>query len=215
MNRATLFCMLLAALAGFWLEGPRAGAQNPNDAWRGSPADAAPTGPTLVPLGPPHNQPPLSQYPALQQRPAPPATAGSLRVVAHRAKPVGPGTGRLGTAEQGSENLRLQLRTLAYDPTFAKPGQQDQPISRDQGILKYAAPDKGLYRVDSDHPEQWLCDGRSIYEYKYKEKQVVEYPLPADRQGKAIADGPVPFVLRGRYAEAQTALLPAFDDPAT
>jgi len=51
--------------------------------------------------------------------------------------------------------------------------------TKDQGILKYAMPDKGLYasfntdvngkwmRLSARRIEHWLCDGNSVYEYKY------------------------------------------------
>jgi TIGR03009 family protein len=87
----------------------------------------------------------------------------------------------------------------------------------DEGALKYSTPDKGLFRVDgnrsllwtwdplkndwsgparipSDRSEQWISDGKSIFEYKYTDKKMIEHRLPPERQGKAIADGPLPFV---------------------
>jgi TIGR03009 family protein len=54
--------------------------------------------------------------------------------------------------------------------------------------------------------EYWVCDGLSIWEYNFNEKQLVERKLPPELQGKAIADGPLPFLfsakadkLTGRY----------------
>lgn len=78
-----------------------------------------------------------------------------------------------------------------YDAVF---GQATEPKTVDRGVVKYAAPDKGLFRVDGPRAEQWICDGKSIFEYKYPEKKVVEHRLPPELQGKAIADGPLPFV---------------------
>jgi TIGR03009 family protein len=42
--------------------------------------------------------------------------------------------------------------------------------------------------------EQWVCDGKSVYEYRKVQKQVVERPIPPELQGKAIVDGPLPFL---------------------
>jgi TIGR03009 family protein len=78
-----------------------------------------------------------------------------------------------------------------YDGVF---GNGSQPKFTDLGNLAYAAPDKGMYRIDGERAEQWICDGRSIYQYKFPERKVVEYPLPPELQGKAISDGPLPFV---------------------
>ena len=77
----------------------------------------------------------------------------------------------------------------------------------DTGELKYVAPDKGMFRINTDaRKERWICDGKSIFEYDYQKKQVVEYNLPPELQGRAIAEGPMPFFfaakaqqLRDRY----------------
>jgi TIGR03009 family protein len=62
------------------------------------------------------------------------------------------------------------------------------------GVLRYAQPDKGMYKIESDTGEYWLCDGKAIYEFRASTKQLVENRLPPALQGKAIADGPLPFV---------------------
>ena len=90
------------------------------------------------------------------------------------------------------------------------------------GELKYAAPDKGLFRVreskqwnpearryevrGGEAGEHWVCNGESIYEFRHAERQLRETKLPPEMRGKAISDGPLPFVfgakadtLRKRY----------------
>jgi TIGR03009 family protein len=78
------------------------------------------------------------------------------------------------------------------------------------GELKYAAPDKGLFRVKEakqwsteanryevvpgDAGEHWVCNGESIYQFRHTERQLVETRLPPEMRGKAISDGPLPFV---------------------
>jgi TIGR03009 family protein len=78
------------------------------------------------------------------------------------------------------------------------------------GELKYAAPDKGLFRVKEtkqwspearryeirggDTGEHWVCNGESIYEFRHSERQLRETKLPAEMRGKAISEGPLPFV---------------------
>jgi len=42
--------------------------------------------------------------------------------------------------------------------------------------------------------EHWVSDGKSIYEYRAQDKQLVERPIPQELQGKAIVDGPLPFL---------------------
>jgi TIGR03009 family protein len=42
--------------------------------------------------------------------------------------------------------------------------------------------------------EHWVCDGKSVFEYRHDQQQVVERPIPVELQGKAIVDGPLPFL---------------------
>jgi TIGR03009 family protein len=84
--------------------------------------------------------------------------------------------------------------------------------SKSQGEIKYAQPDKGMFRVseklewssanknyaDSSDFEHWICDGASIYQYDYRQSQLIERPLPPELQGQAIADGPIPFLFGAR-----------------
>jgi TIGR03009 family protein len=78
------------------------------------------------------------------------------------------------------------------------------------GELKYAAPDKGLFRVreskqwnpearryevrGGEAGEHWVCNGESIYEFRHADRQLRETKLPPEMRGKAISDGPLPFV---------------------
>jgi len=107
-----------------------------------------------------------------------------------------------------------------YDPIFAKPNADPKaPTYKDQGILKYAAPDKGVFQiltsetpegkmgpVEDDRADHWICDGKSVFQYIPKQKRLVEHKMPPEMQGKAIVDGPLPFLfgadaqkLRQRY----------------
>jgi TIGR03009 family protein len=108
----------------------------------------------------------------------------------------------------------------AWSP--ADGGGERLAFSESSGEIKYAAPDKGLFRVKEstqwnpeirryekktgDTGEHWVCNGSSIYEFRHSERQLRETRLPPEMQGKAISDGPLPFVfgakadtLRKRY----------------
>jgi TIGR03009 family protein len=88
-----------------------------------------------------------------------------------------------------------------------------------EGTIKYAQPDKGLFRVEKlvsvippnqpggqpqeilqspEMGEHWICDGAKIYSFEANKKQVTVTPLPAEMRGKAIADGPLPFMFGAR-----------------
>jgi TIGR03009 family protein len=109
------------------------------------------------------------------------------------------------------------LTLAAVDPNAPK-GTQPQAISKDQGILKFAAPDKGIYHIlysdkagkweptPPEKVEHWMCDGNSIFQYDYQQNQVIECPLAPNLKGKQITEGPLPFLfgaeakmLRERY----------------
>jgi len=82
-----------------------------------------------------------------------------------------------------------------YDTVFAKPNQP--PPLPEKGTLRFAAPDKGQMIIEAKDPknsEQWLCDGRSIYQFDYTQNEVTEFVMPPELQGKGIGDGPLPFV---------------------
>jgi TIGR03009 family protein len=89
--------------------------------------------------------------------------------------------------------LESKFYRWKYDLTFGN----GQPPKPDEGELKFAAPDKGMMKIEAKDPvlsEQWLCDGKAIYQFNYKERLVTEFVLPLEMQGKGIGDGPLPFV---------------------
>jgi TIGR03009 family protein len=87
-----------------------------------------------------------------------------------------------------------------------------------EGAIKYAQPDKGLFRVeklsvyeppppmtpppanpsyakqDETLGEHWVCDGKQIFQFDARSRKVIVTPLPPAMQGQAIADGPLPFM---------------------
>lgn len=95
------------------------------------------------------------------------------------------------------KTFECRFTRFRYDAVF---GNAQQPL-QDQGDLKYASPDKGLFRIEGQQPEQWICDGKSIFQFDYQNKKVIEHKLPPEMQGAAIADGPIPFLFG---AKAQT-----------
>lgn len=96
------------------------------------------------------------------------------------------------------KTFECQFARFEYNKVF---GPADKPIREDRGELKFASPDKGLFRIDGQQPEQWICDGKSIFQFDYQNKKIIEHKLPPQMQGAAIADGPIPFLFG---AKAQT-----------
>jgi TIGR03009 family protein len=96
------------------------------------------------------------------------------------------------------------------------------PLNKNKGEVSYQKPDKGSFQVTEVRVwdptandwvvkkdaigEHWVCDGQSVYEYRHDQKQLVVRPIPPAMQGKAIVDGPLPFLfgadaakLKARY----------------
>ena len=109
-----------------------------------------------------------------------------------------------------TKKFRCEFTRYEYDPEAprAQGADPNSPVHTDRGEIRYSAPDRGLFAVErpESRRERWVCDGESVFEYRYETKTLVEYPLPEELQGKAIANGPLPFIfqaeadkLRRRY----------------
>ncbi len=94
--------------------------------------------------------------------------------------------------------FRCKFFRLEYNPAFAPAGQANQPLHIDKGEIYYAAPDKGMIRVEEPRPEHWICDGKAVYQYDYQQKCVIQRRLPPELQGKNITEGPLPFIFGAR-----------------
>ena len=96
-----------------------------------------------------------------------------------------------------------KFKRWIYDSVF---GTLDKPMFVELGAIKFAAPDKGLFRIETSEKDgkltpiedaradHWMSDGKAIYEYSPTKKQVIEHKLPPELQGKAIANTPLPFL---------------------
>jgi TIGR03009 family protein len=116
--------------------------------------------------------------------------------------------------------FKCDFERWEFNPTFG-PG-PEIPLNKDKGELSFQKPDKGSFQIteikrwtpDPVPPgqqppqpakgdwkkqedaigEHWVCDGKSVFEYRHDQKQLVERPIPPNLQGKAIVDGPLPFL---------------------
>ena len=119
------------------------------------------------------------------------------------------------------DRFECALQRWQFEPVFG-PKDGKTPRSFATGVIKFQRPDKAMWRVDTlknfvappkagDKPsyatpkdefgEHWICDGKSLVEFDYRRKAVIERTLPAELQGKAIGDGMFPFLF-GRSAAA-------------
>jgi TIGR03009 family protein len=169
----------------------------------------------LEPVGPPRqpDQPVNPQYPTVERRIPLPGQPGAAGGPGLRQPPPVPFV--LSAEEESQRDRALAAWELAgtkvrtfqctftrweYDSVFGKSPTGAVEPKIDQGVLQFGAPDKGLFEVRGQHPEKWVCDGKAIYKYEFARKELIEYRLPPDLQGKAITNGPLPFLFG---AEAQ------------
>jgi TIGR03009 family protein len=124
--------------------------------------------------------------------------------------------------EASSEKIKLfecKFNRWDYDGGFIFNGKWETRTYA-EGSIKYAQPDKGLYHVEKlilnqpgangqppqkvvQNPElgeHWICNGEKIFSFEANKKQVTVTPLPPEMRGKAISDGPLPFMF-GAKAE--------------
>lgn len=111
---------------------------------------------------------------------------------------------------QGTKTLECKFQRWHFDLMAAPAGIH---AHKAEGEIKYAKPDKGLFRVDSmmfykgmvagkpqfgPNPkafgEYWVCNGVELIEYDRAEEQCNVKTLPPDMQGTEIFNSPLPFV---------------------
>jgi TIGR03009 family protein len=124
------------------------------------------------------------------------------------------------------KTFRCQFVRWEYQPTdipAEHPELQGKAGKQCEGELKYTAPDKGSFQVTKvlrlnletgeydvakeangkkEIGEHWVSTGEAIYEYDARpnQKVVIKRPIPPEMRGKAISNGPLPFLF-GAEAE--------------
>jgi TIGR03009 family protein len=180
-----------------------------------SPTAAAQTGSPLPgALQPPVGHPPGLRQPAAAQAPVGPPPEFQLNKLQETQLNL-----VLNAWQQESAKIstfRCTFERREFDPAFGP--QDDIPLFINKGELSFERPDKGSFQITEvrkwqfkptppDQPrtgdwvldskavgEHWVCDGKNVYEYRHDQKQLVTRPIPLELQGKAIVDGPLPFL---------------------
>ncbi len=149
---------------------------------------------------------------ARQQQPAPAAPAGQPF-----APPSAAAQAQLASMLEGWERQSKSMKTLDCKFTrwhfdmFAAPA--GIHATRADGVIKYAAPDKGLFRVDrmvfyagmeggkpqfkqqpGQFGEHWVCNGTQLIEFDRSKEECRIQDLPPQLQGQGIFNSPLPFV---------------------
>lgn len=111
----------------------------------------------------------------------------------------------------GTKHLQAKFRRWQFEPQTTPAATIHKTWA--EGVIKYSAPDKGLFRVDQlktfagvedgksiyrDHEgqygEYWVCNGQELLEFDRAEKKCTIQQLPPEMQGKEILESPLPFV---------------------
>jgi TIGR03009 family protein len=115
------------------------------------------------------------------------------------------------------KTFKSDFTRLEYDNVW-NPG-TDRPMIVSTGVLSYSKPDRGSFEIQTikrwtktdpnsiapDAPgeyveqkaeigEHWVCDGKAVYEYDQRNKQLRETVIPEEMRGVKIVDGPLPFL---------------------
>jgi TIGR03009 family protein len=119
------------------------------------------------------------------------------------------------------ERFRCTFKRWEYDPVF---GPKETFYRYGEGQIKFANPDKGLYKVDKvltyqapktqeEKPryvelpnvfgEHWVCNGLSVFELDHQRKRLIQTELPPEMRGEAIRSGPLPFLFGAKKEEIQ------------
>jgi TIGR03009 family protein len=129
--------------------------------------------------------------------------------------------------------FKCSFERWEYDLAFGpKPNPKEIPLNKNRGEVSYHRPDKGSFQITEINTfqaqptapgqqptspvqgnwvkqpdaigEHWVCDGKSVFEYRHDEKQLKERPIPPELQGQAIADGPLPFLFGAEAAKLKS-----------
>jgi len=62
-------------------------------------------------------------------------------------------------------------------------------------VKKSKTPPHKPFKLEASQPERWICDGTKIMQINDADKKYDVFPIPADKRGRNIMEGPLPFLL--------------------
>ena len=173
-------------------------------------------------------QPPAAQAGAIQPQAMQPPTGFQLNALQQAALNQVLTTWQKDKAANIT-TFKCSFERLEYDVAFGP--SPNIPLNKNKGELSFGKPDKGSFRISEVRTwqanpvppggpppaqiqgdwvvqpnaigEHWVCDGKSVFEYRHDQKQLVERPIPPQLQGQAIVDGPLPFLFGADPAKLQ------------
>ena len=131
-----------------------------------------------------------------------PESSAPFKLTAEEHKSVDAALDRWEQWNARVKTFRCRFKRWRYDSAFS-PSNPLQSV--DSGTIEYAAPQRMMFRTDStekdgkatplddQRAEKWIFDGKSIYQYDFSKKLVIEHRLPPDIQPSRLVDGPLAF----------------------
>ncbi len=163
----------------------------------------------------------VPQQPEQQQAQAPPQAPPDFQLNALQQAQLDQVLDAWQAASGKIVTFQCRFERWEYDVAFG-PKDGNIPLNKNVGELTFQKPDKGSFEIKEINKFQfpaappgqqppaapqgnwvnqpnaigdhWVCDGKSVYQYRPDLKQLVEHPIPPEFQGQAIADGPLPFL---------------------
>jgi TIGR03009 family protein len=148
----------------------------------------------------------------LRTQPFPPLTAAELAALQSTLT-------QWEQQSKGTKTLECKFTRWHFDMFAAPAGVH---ADRSDGVVKYAAPDKGLFRVDEkvffkgmdagkpqfgvepgQFGEHWVCNGQQLIEFDRTKEECRIQDLPPEMQGQNIISSPLPFVFNLDAARIQ------------
>lgn len=121
-------------------------------------------------------------------------------------------SGRVKTFKCSFEHLQYVLAIAGLDV----------PLHRNRGELTYQRPDKGSFVVNEigtwnnsrEKPEwpvdknavgeHYVCDGKKVYIFNHRAKQLEISPIPEELQGQEIVNSPLPFLFGAKAQQIKS-----------
>lgn len=111
---------------------------------------------------------------------------------------------------KGTDTLQCDFTRWHYDLVAAPAGVHSTWA---KGQIRYGAPDKGLFKVDTlkffkgmvegkpaydsvqgEYGEHWVCNGKEVIDFDHGKQECTIRELPPELQGTQIFESPLPFV---------------------
>lgn len=157
---------------------------------------------------PPGYAPPPGGVPAAQPAKQPQVTPAPYQLTEEQQREIDALLQRWEQFSLSVNSFRAEFHRFRYIIAFDDPNKFNKFL--DRGELHYQSPDRGMFMVTDSKKEEkvekWICDGKSIYEYKYRQNEIHQHELPEHMRGKGITQGPLPFLfgasaatLKNRY----------------